>query len=519
MAKRIYRIFFLLCLSFFLFTQNAFAQYYETDNKDTYQIRHSIILSNNSNTISRNIYVRIPLMKEEQPVYQELVGERYNMEPLLFYTDADDNRYALFYIPTMLPGSTKEIIIDYYVYNWTLTYDIDTQEVNSSDISDVDAKYLAADENIEVDSVEIQQYAAKFKENGASSFYSLAKKVFADVNLYMTYGERNDNESGAVAALQTGMGTCCDYAELYVAVLRALGIPARLQTGYFYEPERHEQSVYYNSAEKSIDLAVLAHTWTEFYIPEVGWIIADPTFTYTVNFLGAEQKLVNWDYFANISDTRRHFYFYDASTIADISYEYSGGTLDIAFSGKLYLDVEFAPFKDIEGNWAENDIKYLYSKNLISGTGEFYFEPDKEVTRAELAVMLYRITDIDYQIYNQFTDVSADAWYAPYIGAVANEGLMVGNEDLFRPDDFMTRAEMAVVLCRFLGAKEQIIGKIPFGDIADSHWAAGAVSVLYDKGLIVGTGNNLFSPDDYVTRAEMAALFSRVLQYKLNIEL
>jgi len=511
MTKRKSPVLLLMFILLFFCAQNTLAYDYELGSPSTYQIRHSITVYNDSADYARNIHITVPLMEESQPLYQHILGQRYSIEPLLVFTNEEQQLFAFFTIPALAPYASTDIHIDYFIENSSLSYDIDAQKLTSDDISEVDVKYILPEEGIESDSGDIIRYGAEFLQSGDKNLYSLAKKAFADINLYMTYEERNDDRSGALAALQTGRGTCVDYSQLYAAVLRAMKIPARLQTGYVYEPAMHTQIPYVNIEEGYIDLSMLAHTWVEFYIPDAGWIIADPTFSYTINILGHEQKLVDWDYFANISPARKHLFFGNTADIDDIKYDYIGGEINVSIQPKLYINVSYSHFNDIINHWAATDINTLYESGLISGVSEYVFAPDQKVTRAEMAVMLHRILKPDVA-YHSFTDIDADAWYAPYIGAVAQEGLMVGNNGLFRPDDTLTRAEMAAVLCRLLKIRETD-ADMPFEDIAASHWAAGAVNALYKAGLIAGRTEKIFAPDAEITRAEMAAFINRAIKY------
>lgn len=493
--------------------QIALAAPYQLGQSNIYLLRHNIEVSNNNFAFARSINVRVPLMNESQPVYQHFLGERFSLQPLLIYKDADDNRYALFNIRELGPYESLIITVDYYVSNTTVSYNIDAQDYNFTDISGIDRKYISAEPGVEVTHQDIKNYAAKFLPS-SSNFYSLAKKSFADVNLYMTYGARDDNDSGAVAAMHTAVGQCCDYASLYVAVMRAMGIPTRFQTGYCYEPAKHIVEPYVNTVGGYINLFELAHTWTEFYLPQAGWIFADPTFTYTTVLFGRDVKLVDWDHFAKIPSSRRYFYFRSNVCIPDISYEFAGAAPTLRFDARLYLNASYNPFSDTRGHWAEDEIMYLYNHKLMGGVAEDSFAPARQMTRAEMAVLLYRIAGLEYSGGSSYYDVPSGAWYEYTLASVRESGLMYGKgNNLFYPEEKLTRAELVMVMCRYLGIDEKDSTSV-FDDVDPEHWAAAAIHSLQKRGLVRGISADSFEPESVVTRAEAAAIISRVLQYK-----
>ncbi len=103
---------------------------------------------------------------------------------------------------------------------------------------------------------------------------------------------------------------------------------------------------------------------------------------------------------------------------------------------------------------------------------------------------------------------TAGHWAAPYIEKAAGLGLMTGFEDgRFRPDDNMTRAQFAVVLWRMAG-KPESSGASGFRDIR-AAWYEKAAAWASEKGYIKGTGGLSFSPDSPVTRQELAAMLFR----------
>lgn len=100
-----------------------------------------------------------------------------------------------------------------------------------------------------------------------------------------------------------------------------------------------------------------------------------------------------------------------------------------------------------------------------------------------------------------FPDVDANADYAEAVSYVSEVGIMVGDENgNFNPDKTVTRAEMAVILCNMLGETENLTaGGSVFTDVPANHWANPYVVKAAELGLVTGYGDGRFGPDDTVT--------------------
>ena len=100
-----------------------------------------------------------------------------------------------------------------------------------------------------------------------------------------------------------------------------------------------------------------------------------------------------------------------------------------------------------------------------------------------------------------FSDVDEDAEYAEAVSYVSEVGIMVGDENgNFNPDKTVTRAEMAVILCNMLGETENLTaGGSVFTDVPANHWANRYVVKAAELGLVTGYGDGRFGPADVVT--------------------
>ena len=112
-----------------------------------------------------------------------------------------------------------------------------------------------------------------------------------------------------------------------------------------------------------------------------------------------------------------------------------------------------------------------------------------------------------------FSDVEQQSWYYGYVGAAAQSGIVTGvGAGLFSPEQEITREDAALIAVRMLSSKGvELEGTWTFSDAAEiSDYAAGAVNALAANGILTGDGGKM-RPQDSISRAEAAALFSRLI--------
>lgn len=151
--------------------------------------------------------------------------------------------------------------------------------------------------------------------------------------------------------------------------------------------------------------------------------------------------------------------------------------------------------------------------NYIIGTPEGLSLPTANVTRAEVATIFFRLMTDDARakfdsLDNNFSDVAKGMWYNRAISTLANAGIIKGDPaGTYRPDDPITRAEMAAIIARFGDFKE---GGKTFNDIS-GHWAQKYIELAASNGWINGNPDGTFKPNNNITRAETVAMINRVL--------
>lgn len=179
-------------------------------------------------------------------------------------------------------------------------------------------------------------------------------------------------------------------------------------------------------------------------------------------------------------------------------------------------------FSDLDADaWYHEGVDYALTNGLMNGVGGGKFEPDGQLTRAQLVTVLYRAAgepDTGKQV-NPFTDVADDAWYTKAVIWAANNGIVNGvAKNTFAPDDSITREQIATMLYRYAGAKAVKEDKLSaFPDAAKvSDWAKEALNWAVASGLINGVadanGTASLEPQSTATRAQIATILMRWLE-------
>jgi len=174
-------------------------------------------------------------------------------------------------------------------------------------------------------------------------------------------------------------------------------------------------------------------------------------------------------------------------------------------------------FTDIRGHWAEKDIIQAAKEGWGGGYPDRTFRPNRPVTRAEFTVMLVNALKLEGDGADlPFTDRDRiQAWARRAVSPAVRSGIVRGYDDgTFRPDAYITRAEMAVMVAAALGFRPEAATATGFRDDADiPAWAKGAVEALRSAGVVAGKGENRFDPHASATRAEAVKILIQALQH------
>ena len=179
----------------------------------------------------------------------------------------------------------------------------------------------------------------------------------------------------------------------------------------------------------------------------------------------------------------------------------------VTMNGKAYSPVTFVNRKAAELNRTDH---FAFLVGYTGGT----FGPERNMTRAEVTTMFARLLteqiEADKTYSNTFTDVPKGYWAANYIGYMQQLGIITGYSDgSFRPDAPVTRAEFAAIASRFEKLTE---GSKSFADVPDTYWAARYINFAATRGWVTGYSDGTFKPENTITRAEVAAVTCRLLE-------
>lgn len=168
-------------------------------------------------------------------------------------------------------------------------------------------------------------------------------------------------------------------------------------------------------------------------------------------------------------------------------------------------------FRDCRKHWAREYVDTAAAAGWVAGVGNGLFAPDDALTRGMFVTMLARLAGVNQADYpdSRFADVEASAWYAPSVSWAASKGIVSGVGDRkFEPNRNITRQEMAVIMAGYLawkgidttpGTEASAYNIADLDDIAP--WALKSVCFCYEKKLLTGRGTS-FAPLANATRAE-----------------
>ncbi|MGO4548072.1 S-layer homology domain-containing protein [Paenibacillus sp. 2TAB23] len=174
-----------------------------------------------------------------------------------------------------------------------------------------------------------------------------------------------------------------------------------------------------------------------------------------------------------------------------------------------------AELSDIAGHWAEASIKQAVKDGIVNGYVDGTFKPGKTITRAEFTVMLMKALNAqEAGAELTFTDkADIGTWAQAAVAQAVQDGIISGYQDgTFQPNANITRAEMATMIGKAFELSLDPNAVTTFADDgAIPVWAKSAVAALEERGVVKGTGANTFNPRAQTTRAEAVVMLLNML--------
>lgn len=159
-------------------------------------------------------------------------------------------------------------------------------------------------------------------------------------------------------------------------------------------------------------------------------------------------------------------------------------------------------------------VREAYIKGYEDGT----FRPEAFITRAELSTIIDRIMTLEVSEESTFEDLETVKWAVSSIATMEKASLIKGyGNRLFKPNAYITRAELATILSRAaeLIGREIVEKEQIYVDI-EGHWAEEAISTIYSMGIEIKEGETEFKPDVELTRAEVVVMINQFIELLID---
>jgi len=236
---------------------------FEIDSVYAGSLKHVITIVNRS-PIPISGELLVPLIRNETARHYVILHNMSSSQTLhkTFLNDSSGNKYLHWNNLTIGGMQAFSLELDYYVLSFSIHYLVNSSIVENYDkSSETYKKHVEPEELIESNNSTIISLAHNLTNN-VDSWHEKAVRIYNFVYRHMHY-EEQDEEKGALWALENGAGDCSEYSYLFVALCKAAGIPARIQAGFsFHRPRETLED---------------GHMWAEYYLENYGWIPVDVT--------------------------------------------------------------------------------------------------------------------------------------------------------------------------------------------------------------------------------------------------
>lgn len=237
-----------------------------------YEITIDYTFSNDSGHPASNVEASIYLFDnwsgwtEQRVLSEQIAVEGVLVRPQIY--DEEDNRWARIDLGSLGPGESKTIRVRQVVKVSSVYFDIDPSRIENDVPPELQQYTRPVAGLFESDDPRVVSLVEEITE-GAGNAYEMARRIFDWIVKNVEYRVQQDEHSALYAVL-TRTGDCTEFSNLFVAMARAAGIPAKIVSGNGFLP-------LYSISGESVDFDDVGHAWAIFYLPGYGWIPADGT--------------------------------------------------------------------------------------------------------------------------------------------------------------------------------------------------------------------------------------------------
>ncbi|MEI6530262.1 MAG: S-layer homology domain-containing protein [bacterium] len=240
-----------------------------------YTLNYSVALTNKDGPDVTAVTFTLPLLQSVPP-YQIVESWQSSVPAEEAFSDNVGNRFARFELGWIPTGHTVTVSVQYLVSLRPIISRLQGFDsfTGYDTTSVLYQQYTQPEQWEESDSSEIRDKANELA-GSEDDPRQAARRIYEFVGSYLNYNGYNPSEKGALEAFRSGEGDCTEFADLFVALCRARGIPARFLEGFTYVPG-------------SFSHGDLTHDWAEILLPNGQWLPVDPTFgRFGENYFGA----------------------------------------------------------------------------------------------------------------------------------------------------------------------------------------------------------------------------------------
>ncbi len=249
-----------LCAEIFFYNDQTIKKF-SLSNPEEYELEQNIFLINNGSSCINRLEVKVAIINNNSP-WQFVENININPKPISIEIDDIGNKIAYFQFDGTKANQTVEINTKYLLRIYSSSFYIDPNDklMYRSSLEEEYKSYILPEKYIECNSDEIKKTSNEIVGNTDDCL--AIKKLYDFVRKHINYTKDSVICKGALCALKNKQGDCTEFTDLFIALCRVRGIPARFITGFVEVPIMDK---------------IISHNWAEVYIEHYGWVPVDPT--------------------------------------------------------------------------------------------------------------------------------------------------------------------------------------------------------------------------------------------------